>query len=159
MPAYRVQIKGRARSKIRNRSPILQMVIFDVIENEFRLLPDPTNLDEGMCCHPRLTLPGVRSDSRLRWRRCVTETSRALLDAGLVPDPAVEDACDYVLIYRVPRVQSTLEWAERFQTYVLEDFLHNSEVAHHYIRAETSTLEPEPLIDPLESSEDRGEPG
>jgi len=138
---------------------MLQAVILDVVENEFRLQPDPTNPDEGLCGPPRVTLPGNRPDNRLRWRRCVTEKSRELLSAGLDPGAAVEDACDFVLIYRVPRIQSALQWAERFQTYVLEDFLHNTEVARQYVLSESSIPRTKILTDPVESGDNRSEFG
>lgn len=133
MPSYRVRIAGKAQARLGSLSPILQTVILNVIDNELRVSPIPGNLNEGRCDHPRIVLPGTRIDHGLRWRRCVTDISSKILDAGHDPGPAVEDACDFVVVYRVPRMASLLQSFERFIAFDVLDLLENAEIAQLYV--------------------------
>lgn len=118
------------------------------MDHELRMTPRPGNSYEGPCQRPRVSLPGTRTEGRLRWRRCATEVSLQILRANLDPGPAVEDACDYVIVYRVPLPLLGLKQSQRFQVFAVVDLVHNTELALRYVLARTPTARPARFIRP-----------
>lgn len=104
MSADEVLITRRALNDLCVLPPPVQEAVLAALDTELRPWPRPGDPDEG-CVPEHWTLyTGISPDLGLRWRRGTTPHIRQFLDAGVELDPALEEACTYLIVYRVEPV-------------------------------------------------------
>jgi hypothetical protein len=142
MSADEVLVTRRALNDLCVLPPAVQEAVLTALETELRPWPRPGDPDEGCVPEHWSLYTGIAPDQGLRWRRGTTPHIRQFLQMGVGLDPALEDACDYLIIYRVEPVPSVIDAGGPYVLRALRIFPHAA-VAAAVIRYLTQEFQPQ----------------